>query len=397
MERSPSAIKPLDGLRGIAILLVLFRHAIHPFYKAGEPGIAIGHWDLMIPMANGWMGVDLFFVLSGFLVTHHLLKRSARQITRQDVSDYLVRRFLRIVPAYYTVLILIVCGCIPGYSVSQEGLSQQFANHLLFLQDYRPSQLMAAFWSLGVEEKFYFTIPFVLIPLLKIGCPKRRVRAILILMAVPLLCRIGTYLSQPELADSYVVCFWSLRSPFHLAADSLLVGTLCAFLYHDRSAFPLLQSHRLQKCLFAAGVVLVSSLLFSHELLREISWFDATLLFPALAVGFGAVLLSIVLRSESNVNSTGLSSSWLFFFSKISYSLYLVHMLFIDSVYHLCRSIPGFDQLSQGGQFLVYFPVYAMVSIAASLLLHYVIEKPFLLVKDRPRQASRSTVPVPAQ
>jgi len=74
-ERIPAGIWELDGLRGIAILLVLLRHAVRPFYLAGTPAVSVDGYDLFTPLINGWVGVDLFFVLSGFLVTHHVLRR----------------------------------------------------------------------------------------------------------------------------------------------------------------------------------------------------------------------------------------------------------------------------------------------------------------------------------
>ncbi len=75
IERGRGAIKGLDGLRGIAILLVLGRHGIRPFYDPADPVLPIGSWDASIPFINGWMGVDLFFVLSGFLISHHIIRR----------------------------------------------------------------------------------------------------------------------------------------------------------------------------------------------------------------------------------------------------------------------------------------------------------------------------------
>lgn len=68
----PGAIPELDGLRGIAILLVLLRHAARPVFDEHGEIFSLGGWDIAVPLLNGWMGVDLFFVLSGFLITHHL-------------------------------------------------------------------------------------------------------------------------------------------------------------------------------------------------------------------------------------------------------------------------------------------------------------------------------------
>ena len=71
----PGAIPALDGLRGIAILMVVVFHAADSFRPPDGGLLEIGGWDLATPLYSGWMGVNLFFVLSGFLITWHLLRR----------------------------------------------------------------------------------------------------------------------------------------------------------------------------------------------------------------------------------------------------------------------------------------------------------------------------------
>lgn len=383
-ERNPGGIDALDGLRGIAILLVLFRHGIRPFYDPNSSTLPIiGGWDLMTPMANGWMGVDLFFVLSGFLVTHHILRRWGSRFRWSDVSKYFTKRVLRIVPAYYAFLFIVVAGLIPLYEVPQENLSQQVLHHVLFLQDYHPSHLVVAFWSLGVEEKFYFLIPLLMVPLLRVPSTRVRIQIIALLICLPLVLRILTYMNHDPF-ESYAEFFWTLRSPFHLACDALLIGTLCAMIYQHRAEYSLLENPRFSRSLFWGGTAWIGYLLCAQPLMNGIDWFRATLMFPALGVGFGAILLSLVLKPGSYAEP--FKSPVLFFFSKISYSLYLVHMVFINSVYVLLTQVPGFESLSAGGQFLIYMPAYTLVSVTAALALHYAVEKPFLLLKDYDRR-----------
>ena len=88
MSRSKNAIPELDGLRAIAILMVIARHGVNPFWSDTEGLFPVLGWDLGIPLTNGWMGVDLFFVLSGFLITHQILHRYGNGFGRADVSDY---------------------------------------------------------------------------------------------------------------------------------------------------------------------------------------------------------------------------------------------------------------------------------------------------------------------
>ncbi|MBT6536612.1 MAG: acyltransferase, partial [Rhodospirillaceae bacterium] len=160
--RRADTIAALDGLRAMAILLVLGRHAVMPFRQDGGMAFEIFGWQVATPLVNGWIGVDLFFVLSGFLISTGMIRR------QHDfrLGQYIARRALRIVPAYYAMLGIAASGLIPLYAVAPDMLGLRVFYHALFLQDYLPSGIVIAFWSLGVEEKFYIAAPFVLLPLL---------------------------------------------------------------------------------------------------------------------------------------------------------------------------------------------------------------------------------------
>jgi hypothetical protein len=180
--RRQGAIPELDGLRGIAILLVLLRHGARPYWEGTGSLYPIGAWDAGIPLVNGWMGVDLFFVLSGFLISHHIMRRSAGPVARVEWREYCSRRLLRIAPAYYAVLLLVALVPLPFYPIDREGIGLRLAYHLLFLQDYLPSDFVVAFWSLGVEVKFYLAAPLLLLALTRLTRPLARYRALVLLL-----------------------------------------------------------------------------------------------------------------------------------------------------------------------------------------------------------------------
>jgi peptidoglycan/LPS O-acetylase OafA/YrhL len=383
MERVPSAIKSLDGLRGIAIILVLLRHAVGPFYNSNDPDFTIAGWDPLIPLRNGWMGVDLFFVLSGFLITQHLLRSAGSQSFSQTFSRYFKKRMLRIVPAYYVVLIAVSAGLLPLYPLPDDGLGQEFILNLLFLQDYSGSKIVVAFWSLGVEEKFYLLAPMLVLLLLRIRGAGRRVLCLCILIAIPVALRALTFFSHPEI-DTYRQLFWTLRSPFHLAVDSLLMGTMCALLIHHREEFKWLQSNSVRRASLLGGCSIILVLLIRAPLLDTPSTFNGTILFPLIAFGFSLILLSMVIDPDKR--RPVLDSHFLFFFAKISYCLYLVHGLFIYSVGRVMLDyMPWLAEISNIAGLMMYLPILSIVSIAAALTLHYAIEKPFLILKNRER------------
>ena len=379
MSRLPSAIPELDGLRGIAILLVLGRHGTRVFASHDEV-LPVGGWDALTPFLNGWAGVDLFFVLSGFLITHHILKRWTLPLRWGQVRTYLAKRLLRIVPAYYAILLIVVLGLIPWYQLPPENLGWKVAYHLAFLQDYLPANIIVAFWSLGVEEKFYLTVPFVVLLLWHLRTARERVFLLTALAFVPLLLRNMAWAAHPEI-DTYVEYFRMLRSPFHLSLDGLLVGCTCAFLHQHRSEFPWLERAGIIRGLFWGGVGVSGYLLCAQPLLHSVSWFNVTLLYTLLGFSFGAVLLSLI--SGRAPGAAFFRARWLFFFSKISYSLYLVHMIFMDIVFIVLRDHLQLTSFPVGLQLALYFPAFCVCSIAGALALHYAIEKPFLILKDR--------------
>ena len=112
--RDTDAIAALDGLRAAAILLVLARHAITPFRDSGQMFFPVLGWDAATLLVNGWIGVDLFFVLSGFLIARGLIRRFDES-GGFSLRRYFARRALRILPAYYAILFIASAGLIPFF------------------------------------------------------------------------------------------------------------------------------------------------------------------------------------------------------------------------------------------------------------------------------------------
>jgi peptidoglycan/LPS O-acetylase OafA/YrhL len=139
----------LDGLRAIAILAVVWHHA-----NNAAPG-----WKIA---TRGFLGVDLFFTISGFLIVT-LLLRERRRTGNVSLRGFYIRRFLRIFPAYY--LLLLVVGAVaflkPG-SPSSEAVKRDLPFAIFFVSNFVPMRtLLAITWSLAVEEQFYLIVPTV--------------------------------------------------------------------------------------------------------------------------------------------------------------------------------------------------------------------------------------------
>ena len=168
--KKAARIPELDGLRGIAILSVVCIHYIDGQGPTGGPITTL----LQKIVALGWSGVDLFFVLSGFLIGGILL--DARGSPNYFKTFY-VRRFFRIIPIYYAwVLLYVLLVTLAGHVVQvhsnsgrPEELGASIYVHFLFLQNVWPITLaglagawLSPTWSLAVEEQFYLVCPWMI-------------------------------------------------------------------------------------------------------------------------------------------------------------------------------------------------------------------------------------------
>ncbi len=148
---SNSRMLGLDGIRAMAVIGVVWHHA-HPGFGA-------------LPMSrNGFLGVDAFFVLSGFLITVLLLREQAAHGSI-SLRQFYVRRALRIFPLYYAVLALLALYFLTvKHSTQGQAFLQALPYHLTFLSNWVPvDSLMAITWSLSSEEQFYLLWPPLLV------------------------------------------------------------------------------------------------------------------------------------------------------------------------------------------------------------------------------------------
>jgi peptidoglycan/LPS O-acetylase OafA/YrhL len=370
-------IAELDGLRAAAIALVLARHGVRPFTGRDEALFPLFGWDAGSLLTNGWIGVDLFFVLSGFLIAHHLLASFSRASgSAWSYRRYLWKRALRIVPLYYFVLSATVLGAFPLYQISQSDLFHRTLYHVVFLQDYLPSDIVVAFWSLGVEEKFYLLAPVILAFALRSSRRGMQYSALAALTLLSPASRILTAAWQPD-ASTYEGFFVLYRSPFHASLETLLVGVLCAFVYRDRAHLIWTQNAGVVRGMFWLGAAALLWLTCSAPMLEQINAFDKVLQPSIIAWCTGALVLSVLLGAPEG---RWLGNKALQPVATLAYSLYLVHLPLLPLAAALAER---WQPAASGGQFLLFLPCYLFLSFGVAALLHLLVEKPFLVLKDR--------------
>ena len=361
----------LDGVRGIAILLVLFHH-----FTIFDPVTSVGAWIAFFAVL-GWSGVDVFFVLSGFLITGILI--DARGSDRYFTSFY-ARRVLRIFPLYYLVVFFsfVVLAQSPWWHqllVGPEGIPQwPYWTYLVNFAiaergDFKHGVLDVA-WSLAIEEQFYLVWPAVvwLLPPRFLGAACGA-----IVIGVPILRSIALD-AGAEPVDAYVLP--------HLRADALALGALLAWL----SRRNLLQDMRplgpLALMGGAAGAVwcaLASGGAWWWEPLTQRLGYSLFAL-----AGAGLVILATT-REASSLWQRLLRAGWLRAFGKYSYAMYLIHLPVSRVIQEFVIGPEQFPMLlgSIWPAQLGYYVLAAAPTFGLAWLSWHVFEGPILRLKNR--------------
>jgi len=318
--RAAGRIPELDGLRGFAVLLVVSLHYLH------DPSANLPAWQhrLQSFFGLGWTGVDLFFVLSGFLIVGILL--DVRE-TPFYFKTFYIRRFFRIVPVYYVwialyVLLVWIGGTFLSRHLHTElhpAIGWAVWRHFLFLQNVRPMDyaLLAGYWfgpmwSLAVEEQFYLVAPFV-VRLLS----RRWLILFLLGVVIGALClRVLLYRFSPS--PQWPAYVW-----MPCRADSLAIGALGAVGWKN-AAFRARLSDRKGILYFIFAVLLIGMAVLGIWFPNPRIFFTQTAGYTWIAL-FYLSLLFVVLVDTGGPIARLARMSWLRACGQISYCVYLIH------------------------------------------------------------------------
>lgn len=335
----------LDGLRAIAIIAVVGFHGNWPGFEGGG------------------FGVDLFFVLSGFLITWLLLKEKTRYGVI-SIKEFYYRRVLRIVPAYLVFLLgyALLCALVfrdlyPRLATSTLVAATYTTN--IFISWFDWPILQVHTWSLSMEEQFY-----LLFPALILWLPRSiAIRAIVALLVFAPLWRMLIYFGSDT-------TYYRISMGPDTRYDSILWGCFLAFLYTDDRLRGALLGYGRRR-FFVAGGVLVS---LSVIIALEHRAFMSTIGYSAIALGF-CLILWYFLHSEKGLPARVLTWKPIRFIGVLSYSIYLWHppILGLASRIHH-RLDPSIAEI--GGQVF-----YFLASLLAAIISYYVVERPFLRLK----------------
>ncbi len=339
-------IPSLDGLRALAIILVLIGHSAHGLTAAGLPGPG-----LIYALRLSTAGVAVFFVLSGFLITRLLTSEKERTGTI-SLRNFYLRRFFRIVPAYYTfLLVMLAVAAVGAISIPRAGVLPAF----LFTWNYSPHAdgwWFGHAWTLSMEEQFYILWPAIVGAL----SPRWTARIAVLVIALSPILRVLTYAVWPAGRGL-------IPAMLHTHGDALMFGALAA-LWWDHPKFQRALDWCFQKKLHVLALVMLIA--DEYVMWRLRGGF-------ALPVGMTVESATIALMLAWAVRhpdaAVGRILNWrpLAFVGAISYSLYLWQQAFLRPVEPSWTS---------------RFPISVLLAVAAGLASYYLVERPFLRLRD---------------
>jgi peptidoglycan/LPS O-acetylase OafA/YrhL len=344
-------LKSLDFLRGIAVVLVMFRHhTISPLLEQA-----------------GWIGVDLFFVLSGFLVSG-LLFSEFKKYGNLKPFLFLARRGLKIYPLFYIFIVFIILVHLKN---DKQMTNYQLIGELFFLQNYLGG-LAKHTWTLAIEEHFYIFLPILFGLLIKIDKvnPFRFIPLSFLIIAVSCFSmRIYNNIAYPEFNHQFH------QSLSHIRFDSLFFGVLLSYFhhFHQEKLKEFLSPNKV--LIFIVCIIfIIPPFVFQIE-----NVFINTIGLSLLYIGFGGILMSFLYFIDVDKSPIYLKPiiNFIAFIGFYSYSIYLWHTTAGGYAHKLLSAM--FDTQTVFLHFIIYF----LLSILSGVFISKLVEQPFLKIRDK--------------
>ena len=368
-KESIKYINGLDGLRAFAVLLVIFFHFTITFPDHSSSTNLSPIWKFF---SIGWVGVDIFFVISGYLIAAMLMRNPVT--TTQEYWKYLLRRAKRLLPAYLTCSTISIALL---YTIDSDSkiISNQYL--LWTLTSNIPSIFgvraplgdgyinLLHFWSLALEWQFYITFPIAL------ALTKSARATAIIAILIAIISRLYLMWSHPLNFDNAIYSFTTCRG------DALAFGVLSATIKPIKNQVFI-------KTIGVTGALLLSTLLIlvaqSGPSFKAIPWlqsFGDT----AIACASAMVVFSVANLSKTAIPIRILELKPITLIGRSSYSLYIWHLPLLPMIYGFSRTITT----SSTEHMAVTFAIAISFTIIAASISYILLEKQFMYRRPTPK------------
>lgn len=381
-RRDPAEILPLNGVRGIAYFMLIYVHITH----AVEFKLAPANEFLLRFIYNSSSCIDMFFVLSGYLIAGQLMRELSRSGTI-DLKKFYLKRTLRIFPPYYLFLLFQTFWVIPMAAKINPAMGEQIRAlqsrsiyDFLYISNYFDGTLPHG-WSLSLEEQFYLFFPLILLIAFTRVPQKNWPYVLLVLYILPLAYRFWIHyniLVNVPPADARVAYLKWIYTPTQGHIDAIIPGAIAAYIVDFRKdLWEKMTSSALRRGLWQGGAAALWLLItFSvHEYEPGVG--SQVLRFNAYSIAWG-ILILISLHPQS-IAAKVLSLQIWAIPARLSYCAYLLHILASGILIRrfLMRPIISLSDI-----FIMWIPT-ALGVLGFAYILHLIAERPFMMLRDR--------------
>lgn len=367
MELQQKRVFGLDVVRSVAIILVLLAHGFDffliPVLKESFFGRVIIK-SLNYPM--GFFGVELFFVLSGFLIGKIIIKELVENGEWKNLFIFYIRRWFRTLPLYFLVILILICFPIGPFSLSNLFFVQNFSSDTLA---FNPVS-----WSLSVEEWFYLLFPLITIVVfqfIKADKGKSFIGICLVLMILSLLARIMLVLFNDPSFD------FGTRKQIFFRLDSIIAGVILAGIkfYYKDTYRKLIEERKMLFIMSVVGFFLCEMWFIAHRNIGMLdnSFFSRTFFFNVVTLCCSLFVLSLENIRTPKIKFIGKAIT---FISLMSYGLYLLHF----RIYIFLKSSIPINSIFIAVTLLV---TAIVITLILSAVIYKYYELPMMQLRDK--------------
>jgi len=364
----------LTGLRALAAFLVV---GFHLNGLMVPRRLALGPFDVTPLLTIGWVGVSVFFVLSGFLITAHLIERLAGTGAVSAYPAYLRDRLLRVVPAYWAQIAILFVVAWAATGANPPWVAAVPA-HLVFAQNFvmgTHSAINGVFWSLPVEFMFYLVAPFAVAlawrahrPLAAIALRAGAVALVGIAIAVAWRAFSVRHWGTADVPT----LFWGSATHLPGHTDQFAIGMAAAMLFMGRRSPGAGLAPRTSDALVAGGLVGLAGAMYLLDARVVDYWKDTALFYAWLTLAASAVAALVFgVAARGRLARALFENRVVLWLGTVSYSIYLWHWVIAP---------PLAEALRASGR-LAFALVALPAIVAASAASYYLVERPFLRLK----------------
>jgi peptidoglycan/LPS O-acetylase OafA/YrhL len=378
----------LHGMRVIAIISVLQIHVTIVLRR----GNLIPPTNMTALSRNIFFGMDLFFILSGFLIGSILLYNYENRTGAKGVARFYARRLFRTVPLYWFTLILLMI-IPPLIFPALAGREVAAWRDFLYITNYGHNiqQTSIAFWgwSLCVEEHFYLAVPAVMLALMKISSSRGRLATLVGAWLAAFGLRMWIFFSHEGFWTKQDL-FEQMYIPTHARLDILIAGIFLAYVqrYHGATVKRWIERRRVRAAGYAISLLCLMVLLYPRFFGRDLEPFLRVL-------GWGTITsimyvpLVLIMINGRDLTHRFLGLPLFRRIGTLGYGIYLVHIPVCIPLVPLARWAIFDLHLSTTLVWAVILTLLVLGSIAVSYVLHLIVERPMLALRDKVAPSDR--------